>query len=489
VGDPHRRLELLRDFLGKLAKSYHSSMQGRVAFRWIVSRAEKALLRLDAQDTPGLSEDVLAEIRSYLGARSWTALIVPSGHGHEIDKHLAGREFLVQLVDNTVDSPCLILQVEDPPKRAFSLPDVFPKFQTALAHIQNWPGLLVWKASGDSVFFPFGTMDARVVTERAVWLVKALSQISPCDLQHIYRLYLREHPEAAADHRSTLNILHLSDVHVGSSQAALRLPRLLQLVENTVVGLQDAGQCLAVVTGDLVQDGKKRQFSEAKVFIDSLERLTDLRPILILGNHDVRKMGLFCVNYLPVSRMSFDTKALWYEREGVGLVCFNSVEDGMLARGAVSESQLNDRAKELDRRRDCRDFCLVGLIHHHPLPVNAPDWYSTPFHERILGQAFESTLELEGSDRLLEFARERRFAAILHGHKHIPRVENSPNGVTIIGCGSSVGKVQTVDNSPYLSMNVVTVNGRSRRVTTRLLAERVPGGGLTEQRRHEFVAP
>lgn len=38
-----------------------------------------------------------------------------------------------------------------------------------------------------------------------------------------------------------------------------------------------------------------------------------------------------------------------------------------------------------------------------------------------------------------------------------------------------------------MSVNVVSVDGQTRRVTSRLLAERAPGGGLKEQKRHEYI--
>lgn len=37
-------------------------------------------------------------------------------------------------------------------------------------------------------------------------------------------------------------------------------------------------------------------------------------------------------------------------------------------------------------------------------------------------------------------------------------------------------------------MNVVSLDTRSGKLTARLLAERIPGGGLQEEKRHEMVA-
>jgi hypothetical protein len=44
-----------------------------------------------------------------------------------------------------------------------------------------------------------------------------------------------------------------------------------------------------------------------------------------------------------------------------------------------------------------------------------------------------------------------------------------------------------VDRRPYLSINVLSYEPGTRRITCRLLAERIPGGGLFEESRHEVV--
>jgi 3',5'-cyclic AMP phosphodiesterase CpdA len=182
-------------------------------------------------------------------------------------------------------------------------------------------------------------------------------------------------------------------------------------------------------------------------------------------------------------------RVTWYDDAKVGLVCANSVIDGRLARGHVGEQQLIDLGNEIDRKANSRDYVMLGAIHHHPTPVDHPEWYARPFYERILGRSFERTEALEDADLFLAFAEQRAFSAILHGHKHIPRVGKTPKtGIPVYGCGSSVGKVATRDGTAYMSINVVTVDTSSGQVVGRLLAERIPGAGLVEERRHEVFA-
>lgn len=108
-------------------------------------------------------------------------------------------------------------------------------------------------------------------------------------------------------------------------------------------------------------------------------------------------------------------------------------------------------------------------------------------YERILGFTIDKTDELEDAAALLHFVKQRKLSAIMHGHKHIPRATKVGNDLVVFGCGSTVGKVSTTDGGTYMSLNIVSVNRRSRKLSGRLLAERIPGGGIVEQKRHEIM--
>jgi 3',5'-cyclic AMP phosphodiesterase CpdA len=147
-----------------------------------------------------------------------------------------------------------------------------------------------------------------------------------------------------------------------------------------------------------------------------------------------------------------------------------------------------DLANALDNHTHRDEITLIGTIHHHPVPVDRPERYAAPFYERILGQSFEKTDALEDAGAFMQFAREQRVAAILHGHKHIPRlVIDAASGLPIVGCGSSVGKIETRDGTPYLSVNVLTVDPGQGRLSARLLASRAAGGRLEQQTSHQAV--
>jgi hypothetical protein len=146
----------------------------------------------------------------------------------------------------------------------------------------------------------------------------------------------------------------------------------------------------------------------------------------------------------------------------------------------------------LDRDRDkANSYVLAGLVHHHPIPVERPAWYRQSWFERFLGRAFEKTDALENASEFVGWLRARRIGLVLHGHKHIPRVDDE-EGMTVVGCGSTVGKVETqTPGTTYMSMNVVTIDAARGRLSCRLLAERIPGGGMNADVQHEvlFRAP
>jgi len=140
-----------------------------------------------------------------------------------------------------------------------------------------------------------------------------------------------------------------------------------------------------------------------------------------------------------------------------------------------------DLANELDQRPTRDDYSLLAAIHHHPIPVERPEWHHAPFYERLLGKWFEETECLEDSAAFLDFAANQEVKAILHGHKHIPRLARTPGSkIPVVGCGSSVGKVQTVDGNPLMSLNVVTVDHSTGQLAARLLASETAGGRLGE---------
>jgi hypothetical protein len=224
-----------------------------------------------------------------------------------------------------------------------------------------------------------------------------------------------------------------------------------------------------------------------KGFVDFLENLGIEKPVYLIGNHDIRIGGMLWDKLSPVLNFNFSNNTIWYEEDKIGIVCFNSAIDGSIARGHIGEDQFLAIGSQIDKKRDWKDYRLIGALHHHPIPVATPSWYAKPFYERWFGGTIEKTLELDDSKKYMQFVTDRRFTAVLHGHKHIPRLDLHENNLPIVGCGSTVSKLKTIDDSIYMSINVISISQSSNKLTCRVMAERIPGGSLKEISRHEMI--
>jgi 3',5'-cyclic AMP phosphodiesterase CpdA len=306
-------------------------------------------------------------------------------------------------------------------------------------------------------------------------------------LELLKQQYCHEFPEAAL-RQSEVVVVQLSDIHIGSKEASLRLPRLQQLVRNLIAEIGENRRYVFAVSGDLMDNPEERNLDSVRAFIDFLSNLGGEALLTCLGNHDVRTDGYLSENLRMVMRVpQTNTAVTWLDDQRVGFVVFNSVIGGNLARGLIGEQQLLDLGSEIDRNPDWKYQRIVGVLHHHPVPIALPEWYSRPFYERLFGKKFDKTDELVDAAKFSAFVESRRFRCVLHGHKHIPHI-SAANNVPVFGCGSSVGKVDTKDGNPYMSVNVITLDTESGNMTARLLAERIPGGGLQEEKRHEMVS-
>lgn len=478
----HERFAL-ESFVSSLDDDFYSSPKGKQNFRRALTHARKLL------DGDRPSRAVIDILRKYLGNRPWTALLVPSGDDSEVDRLLCSPKFLKQLVEIRPDDPGLILQVKEPEKGVFPLVDVFPAFRTALAAATEWPGILLWTPHGDSVFLPLSGGSVKTATHQGRWLFSHISTTVGLDLELLKEQYYREFAEALSP-PTRVTILHISDIHLGCREASLRLRRVEDILASLIDDLGDSQEAvIPLVSGDLMDSPDEDNLDRVRTFLGTLQRLGTEEPIVLLGNHDVRKDGYLAENLKMAMQIDRNSGAVrWFDQFRLAIACFDSVRGGHLARGYIGERQLLDMGSTLDSRcRDESDYMVIAALHHHPIPVKVPEWYLCSFYERVLSGSFEATEELKDASDFVAFVEQRQLAAVLHGHKHIPRIDPTPAGIPIIGCGSTVSKVKTRDKRPFMSFNVLTINTSNRKLSARLLAERIPGGGLTEYKSHEIV--
>jgi hypothetical protein len=481
---PQSQRSLLERFVRDASDRFFSAHGDEHRWNELLSNLAESV-SYDATESPQLLH-AIEGIREFLGNRPWTALIVPSGRDRKVDGELSSREFLRELIRQSPDSQGLVLQVEDLPSNPIELTDLFPAFETALAFGNHWPGILFWDRHGDAGFFPLG--ESGDYFRRAKGILTLLATFgtqSPKWIMHEFENDVRFRETQAEE----LTIIHLSDVHIGSGEAAKRLQRIPKYVNMLKRRFGASNKFLLAISGDIIETPSEENAGIAAYFLDSMKKMAGCPLVTCWGNHDIRRKGFADRNFGPVMGLVSPGPEIVSLCEGrLGFVVFNSVMgEASLAHGKIGSAQMVKVGNMIEESELVDGASLIGMLHHHPMSVTVPDWHQSKFYEFIMNGVFWQTDSLMDATEFLEFAKERRFGCLIHGHKHIPHISRSANGIPVIGCGSSVGKVGTIDGSPYISVNTHTFDPYSRRLTSQLFAERVDGGGLRSQRRAQIV--
>lgn len=402
------------------------------------------------------------------------------------DEMLTSERLFNDLHDSDSAPPYIVFQLGMPAGGLLYLEDIFPAFTLAFAEATRWPGVIVWNLKGERAFFPLPS--AYDSAQRATRLIFSSIAADPAAaVEQLRQTYMSEIFQTEAVGAKPLNIIHTSDLHLGDKTSDSRLITVKDRVAAMVGEVDRNSLVVPVVTGDLMDTPSERHLDSMRDYLHFLDALGTERPVVVPGNHDVRKKGVFTKRYEEALRLNLPP-VVWLDQSRVGLLCFNSVRAGRLARGYIDEKEFATIGHELDVEPvRSREYALIALVHHHPCPVNRPSWYAKVWYERWLGKWFEQTEELENAVLFLEWLINRKVVAVLHGHKHIPRVK-SVGDLAVIGCGSTVGKVKPDEEGrTYMSSNFLTVNVDAGRISCRLRVERIVGSGLHEVEAHEIL--
>jgi 3',5'-cyclic AMP phosphodiesterase CpdA len=193
-------------------------------------------------------------------------------------------------------------------------------------------------------------------------------------------------------------IVHISDLHFGRTNAAV-LPVL-------AAAIRAEQPDLVVVSGDLTQRARKRQFQEARRFLSALPQ----PQIVVPGNHDIPL-------YNPVSRwleplakyrkyISEDLEP-FYSDEEIAVAGINTARSWSFKEGRINERQV---ALSCARLSSTPGALIRIVVTHHPFSV--ADVEST---DGIIGRA---AMAMTG------FAT-CRVDMILSGHMHLSHSTSS----------------------------------------------------------------
>lgn len=242
--------------------------------------------------------------------------------------------------------------------------------------------------------------------------------------------------------------LHISDLHFGERHAfrnelgSVKEPRLAKetmaeaLIEDMrLIDIKLDQVALLLVTGDLTWTGNAHEFANAASFLENLRNAFGLhlsQIIVIPGNHDIEwrdqkgdidpnaelNYRNFCYHlyhsppedsFLRVHQFMLDDRYLCII--GMNTCRIESKENA--GYGFVGREQLNHVLKVLYETRCDGKQLKMALLHHHLLPVNHVEDFSSEARRISL------TLDAEAIMRNLIGAR---VPLVLHGHQHQPYI-------------------------------------------------------------------
>lgn len=214
-----------------------------------------------------------------------------------------------------------------------------------------------------------------------------------------------------------MRILHISDLHIGNEKG--EIGRSKNIKEWLQAQQWNGDRPVIVATGDIVNDGRKKQYEEAGKLFEDLED-AGYAVLACPGNHDYGYGGGFAKaekietfsSYLG-QRIDFPTVT---HCNNVFVIGINSMAaevgffDRFGADGEVGRRQIGDLKEDLaDIREDDPQAKIVVYLHHHPFLFPDDSWLEV-VHEKLIHQ-------LKDGGRFLK-AVKKNIDVLLFGHEH-----------------------------------------------------------------------
>lgn len=193
-------------------------------------------------------------------------------------------------------------------------------------------------------------------------------------------------------------IVHMSDLHFGRTDDAV--------VESLVETVKQIEPDLVVVSGDLTQRAKSREFAAARAFLDRLPK----PQIVVPGNHDVPLYNVYKRFVTPTKGFTkYITNDLtpFYSDDEIAVIGVNTarsltIKDGRINREQVAEisSRLSPLSAELTK---------IVVTHH---PFDLPEG----FHNGDL---------VDRAEKAMPAIAESGADIFLSGHLHVSHITDS----------------------------------------------------------------
>ena len=195
----------------------------------------------------------------------------------------------------------------------------------------------------------------------------------------------------------TVRIAHLSDPHFGTVKPDVK--------EALRAGLKHIGPDAVIVTGDVTQRARFRQFREAKAFFKTL---SEFPVVIIPGNHDIPLFNLFGRFLQPYFGFRHILKGNLKKRLAVNGVELFGLKSTRRFRHVQGQMDVQGLHKFLSKNREQCPIRIVGF--HHPL--DCPK------------RVDEKNL-LRGAPEVMQALAHQKVDMVLGGHIHDPLVSLS----------------------------------------------------------------
>ncbi|MEO7760882.1 MAG: metallophosphoesterase [Casimicrobiaceae bacterium] len=215
-------------------------------------------------------------------------------------------------------------------------------------------------------------------------------------------------------------VVHLSDLHFGRVDQTLLSP--------LIAAVTQARPDLIVVSGDLTQRAKSREFEQARQFLDRLPA----PQVVVPGNHDVPLWNVFSRFARPLARFRLhitgDLMPTYFDDE-LAVLGINTARSMVIKNGRINEDQLDEV-----RRRLCHLDANVTkiIVTHHPFDLPA-----THDNDNLVGRATLAmrTFAQCGADLLLA------------GHFHTSHAGNTADRYRILDHSALVVQAGTATST------------------------------------------
>ena len=192
-------------------------------------------------------------------------------------------------------------------------------------------------------------------------------------------------------------VVHMSDIHFGAHQE--------ELAESLLADVAAQQPDLVVVSGDLTQRARPRQFEQARAFLDRLPG-----PVLtVVGNHDLPLVNL------PRRFLSQTRRYEHYITSDLDPVV---AVPGLVAVGLDTMPAWRWKAGHVSPRQ-------TGIVRHAFGNAPADTWRILVTHHPVLPEKLSG---LVGRRLLVNACAETGVAVLLSGHTHVASVTSASLG-------------------------------------------------------------